>query len=202
MPYTLREKILFYSIFFSVFIILTTELLSFLNSLNRFTITTCWLVFLSFLFFLHNQSVRKNHNLSTKKKFQIYIFIIFIILILTFLIAIIYPPTTPDSMSYHMTRVMQWVQNNNIDFFPTSSTRQLIMSPFAEYVILHLYLITNSDILSNLGQLGFNQKTFLASSQQRVERSLNPFMESFNISLSLASADAFKDLIPCLAICS
>ena len=37
-----------------------------------------------------------------------------------------------------------------------------------------------SDILSNLGQLGFNQKTFLASSQQRVERSLNPFMESFN----------------------
>jgi len=37
-----------------------------------------------------------------------------------------------------------------------------------------------SDILSNLGQLGFNQKTFLASSQQRVERSLDPFMESFN----------------------
>lgn len=152
MPYTLREKILCYSIFFSVFIILATELLSFLNSINRFTIITCWLVFLSFLFFLHHQSVKKDHNLSSKKKFQVYIFIIFIILILTFLIAIIYPPTTPDSMSYHMTRVMQWVQNNNIDFFPTSSTRQLIMSPFAEYVILHLYLITNNDILSNLPQ--------------------------------------------------
>ncbi|CAH9060957.1 hypothetical protein PSEHALCIP103_02390 [Pseudoalteromonas haloplanktis] len=37
-----------------------------------------------------------------------------------------------------------------------------------------------SDILSNLGQLGFNQKTFLASSQLRVERSLDPFMENFN----------------------
>lgn len=37
-----------------------------------------------------------------------------------------------------------------------------------------------SDILSSLGQLGFNQKTFLASSQQRVERSLDPLMESFN----------------------
>ncbi|ALQ10534.1 hypothetical protein WNY97_16225 [Pseudoalteromonas fuliginea] len=37
-----------------------------------------------------------------------------------------------------------------------------------------------SDILSSLGQLGHEQKTFLASSQQRVERSLNPYMESIN----------------------
>lgn len=37
-----------------------------------------------------------------------------------------------------------------------------------------------SDILSSLGQLGHEQKTFLASSQQRVERSLNPYMESLN----------------------
>jgi hypothetical protein len=35
-----------------------------------------------------------------------------------------------------------------------------------------------SDILSSLGRLGHEQKTFLASSQQRVERSLNPYMES------------------------
>lgn len=37
-----------------------------------------------------------------------------------------------------------------------------------------------SDILSSLGQLGHQQKTFLASSQQRVERALNPYMESLN----------------------
>ncbi|WP_289157151.1 hypothetical protein [uncultured Pseudoalteromonas sp.] len=37
-----------------------------------------------------------------------------------------------------------------------------------------------SDILSSLGQLGHEQKTFLASSQQRVERSLNPYIESLN----------------------
>ncbi|CAM2832432.1 hypothetical protein [Pseudoalteromonas distincta] len=37
-----------------------------------------------------------------------------------------------------------------------------------------------SDILSSLGRLGHEQKTFLASSQQRVERSLNPYMESAN----------------------
>lgn len=37
-----------------------------------------------------------------------------------------------------------------------------------------------SDILLSLGQLGHEQKTFLASSQQRVERTLNPYMESLN----------------------
>jgi len=37
-----------------------------------------------------------------------------------------------------------------------------------------------SEILSSLGQLGYEQKTFLASSQQRVERTLNPYMESLN----------------------
>ena len=37
-----------------------------------------------------------------------------------------------------------------------------------------------SDILSSLGQLGHEQKSFLASSQQRVERMLNPYMESAN----------------------
>ncbi|WP_405597274.1 MULTISPECIES: hypothetical protein [unclassified Pseudoalteromonas] len=39
---------------------------------------------------------------------------------------------------------------------------------------------STSAILSNLGQLGHKQQTFLASSQQRVERSLNPFMEDLN----------------------
>lgn len=37
-----------------------------------------------------------------------------------------------------------------------------------------------SDILFNLGQLGHQQTSFLASSQQRVERALNPYMESIN----------------------
>ncbi|MBH0072197.1 hypothetical protein I6E78_09395 [Pseudoalteromonas sp. NZS127] len=37
-----------------------------------------------------------------------------------------------------------------------------------------------SDILFNLGQLGHQQTSFLASSQQRVERALNPYMESLN----------------------
>ena len=157
--YNLREKIICYSIFFALFFIFSTELLSFFNIVNRFTIIFSWILFLLCLFLSTYKSI-KNIFLSyifinkIKKYFSnLYIIlIILIILISTFVIAIIYPPTTPDSMAYHMPRVMSWVQNNNVEFFPTSSTRQLVMSPFAEYVILHLYLITNNDILSNLPQ--------------------------------------------------
>ena len=154
--YNLREKILCYSIFFALFFIFSTELLSFFNIINRFTIIFSWVLFLLCLFLPAYKSI-KNIFLSyfSIKKIKVYPFnfyIIFIILISTLLIAIIYPPTTPDSIAYHMPRIMSWIQNNNIEFFPTSSTRQLIMSPFAEYVILHLYLITDNDILSNLPQ--------------------------------------------------
>ena len=55
-------------------------------------------------------------------------------------------------MSYHMPRVMHWIQNQNVDFYPTSTTRQLYVSPFSEYVILHLQLIVNGDRLANLVQ--------------------------------------------------
>lgn len=37
-----------------------------------------------------------------------------------------------------------------------------------------------SDILSSLGQLGHEQKSFLASSEQRVERTLGPYREQLN----------------------
>ena len=73
-------------------------------------------------------------------------------MLITFVVSLIYPPNTPDGLSYHMPRVMQWIQNQNINFYPTSDTRQLYLGPFSELVIMHLMFLTNSDFLSNLVQ--------------------------------------------------
>ena len=51
-----------------------------------------------------------------------------------------------------MTKVMHWAQNSNVNFYPTQDLRQLILAPFAEYVILHLYLLSGTDSFSNLVQ--------------------------------------------------
>ncbi|NQY89318.1 MAG: hypothetical protein HRT51_16530 [Colwellia sp.] len=45
---------------------------------------------------------------------------------------------------------------------------------------IHGAYANTSDILASLGQLGHEQKSFLASSEQRVERALGTYMESIN----------------------
>jgi hypothetical protein len=70
----------------------------------------------------------------------------------TLLIALLSPPNNWDSMTYHMSRVMEWSQNRSLEFYPTQDPRQLWMAPFAEYAILHLRLLLGNDGLANLVQ--------------------------------------------------
>src|SRR6185369_10694518 len=46
------------------------------------------------------------------------------ILCATLATALLYPPNTWDSMTYHMPRVMHWITNANIGFYPTANSRQ------------------------------------------------------------------------------
>jgi len=80
-----------------------------------------------------------------------YLGILFIAMILT-AIAVIAPPNTFDSMTYHMSRVAHWIQNGNVEFYPTSIVRQLYSSPWAEYAILHFQVLSGSDRFANFLQ--------------------------------------------------
>lgn len=68
------------------------------------------------------------------------------------LIAIVAPPNTWDSMTYHMSRVAHWEQNHNVGHYPTYNLPQLFHPPFAEFVILHLQILSRSDRFANLVQ--------------------------------------------------
>jgi Dolichyl-phosphate-mannose-protein mannosyltransferase len=67
-------------------------------------------------------------------------------------LAVITPPNTYDSMTYHMSRVVHWIQNGSLAHYPTSIGRQLFLPPGAEFAILHLQLLTRGDRLANLVQ--------------------------------------------------
>ncbi len=67
-------------------------------------------------------------------------------------VALVAPPNTFDSMTYHMPRVMHWIENASVWPYPTNILRQLYMAPGAEFAILHLQLLAGSDRLANMPQ--------------------------------------------------
>jgi hypothetical protein len=72
----------------------------------------------------------------------------------TGLTALLAPPNTTDSMTYHMARVAHWVQNHSVAHYPTHIVRQLYQAPWAEYAIMHLQILSRGDRLANLVQYG------------------------------------------------
>ena len=65
------------------------------------------------------------------------------------LIGLMAPPNTWDSMTYHMSRVGHWIQNQSVAHYPTNIPRQLQLAPWAEYAIMHAQLLTGGDRFAN-----------------------------------------------------
>lgn len=61
-------------------------------------------------------------------------------------------PRNHDSMTYHLPRIMHWLQNRNLNYWYTSDVRELCSQPLAEMVGLLLYAIAGSDHLANMQQ--------------------------------------------------
>jgi hypothetical protein len=70
----------------------------------------------------------------------------------TLITAILSPPNTWDSMTYHMSRVMHWLQNRSVDHYPTHILRQIEMNPWAEFAITQFQALSGGDRYANLVQ--------------------------------------------------
>ncbi|GAA0714900.1 hypothetical protein Drose_02125 [Dactylosporangium roseum] len=68
------------------------------------------------------------------------------------LVALVAPPNNFDSQTYHLPKIEHWVARGDVGFYPTVIDRQLAMAPGAEYLLLHLRLLTGGDGLYNLVQ--------------------------------------------------
>ncbi len=68
------------------------------------------------------------------------------------IVAYIYAPNNVDSMTYHLARVVHWEQNQSVAHYATNLDRQVQLNPFAEFVILHLQILTGGDHFANLVQ--------------------------------------------------
>src|SRR5205807_6843545 len=67
-------------------------------------------------------------------------------------VALVAAPDNADSLSYHLPRIENWVQNRSVELYPTSIHRQAGISPGAEYLLLHLRLLAGFEEFTNVLQ--------------------------------------------------
>jgi hypothetical protein len=75
-----------------------------------------------------------------------------LIILTTLVIALVAPPNTWDSMTYHMARVANWVDHRSVRDYPTHIIRQLYLGPWAEFAITHLQILSGGDRFANCVQ--------------------------------------------------
>ena len=139
------------------FIAISTEALSIAKGISFAGLVATWSLFIlgCLLFWLRRRSHQRLSEPRPESSTPSDYFLtsaIALILAMTFITAIVYPPNTWDSMTYHMPRVVHWMNQHSLDFYPTEIQRQLYQAPLAEYAILHLQLLTDGDRLANLVQ--------------------------------------------------
>ncbi len=142
----------------AVGIFIVTEILSVFNIIQPNSIKTVWCLDVLILFFITRQ---KKLPFSSPIKEKIKVFFttqplifasIVFILSVSLTIALVAYPNTWDSMTYHLSRVMYWIQNGNVNHFPTNNDRQLGLAPFAEYCLLHIKCLSTYDPFLNVLQ--------------------------------------------------
>ncbi|MGB2572189.1 hypothetical protein ACPFP2_27645 [Micromonospora citrea] len=74
------------------------------------------------------------------------------VVLVELLVALLAEPNNYDSQTYHLPKVEHWVAQGGLDFWPTAIHRQVTIPPGAEYLLLHLRLLTGGDALHNLVQ--------------------------------------------------
>jgi len=142
---------------------LLTEGLSFTHSLTPKAISVFWLIgavalvifaarFQVFQYFVREIRAcwQEFHNM--KISYRLVGYAIAIIWLTTLILAIAVPPNNYDSMTYHLPRVMNWIQNGSVEHYVTGNARQVVQPPLSSYATLQSIITTRQDYLVNLVQ--------------------------------------------------
>lgn len=149
-----RQRLLRASILFGVLVTVITEGLSLLHGITFWGLTAAWVGVLMLLcaWILRYGGFKSLPKITfpaaTGKRWLLAG--ILLLFLATGLVAALAPVQTSDSMTYHMSRVAHWAQNRSVAHYTTGIERQLFMSPLAEYIVLHVFVLGRGDTLVNL----------------------------------------------------
>lgn len=162
-----RDSILSALIIGGVIVTAITEILSLFKLLKFEWLMVLWLLIDVGLIAAYWQLYRKrekpaeeNNKLKIENLFNlplsslILVGGVTLIVAIVGLVAIVAPPNHSDSMEYHMSRVVHWMQNANIAHYPTHTLFQLFQNPWSEFAITNFQILSGGDRFANLIQWG------------------------------------------------
>lgn len=152
----LRDSFIISAVVTGLFITVSTEILSLFDSLAYTPLAACWLLHLVALaawnYYHRTPHAPQVAGTGTTVFQKVLLAMLFSVVGVTGITAIAAAPNNFDSLTYHLPRVMHWIQNRSVEHYPTHIDRQLLMAPFSEYAIMHLQILSGSDRFANCVQ--------------------------------------------------
>ncbi len=153
-----RSSVLSAAIIWGLCLTSVTEILSIANSITFDSLAGAWAAIDTFLIYQYVRVIKQKQLYTRQPELQLSRFSILLlygvatIVLSVGVVAIVARPNNWDSMTYHLPRVMHWIQNHHVGYYPTNYLPQLYQKPWTEYVILHLQILSGGDRLANLVQ--------------------------------------------------
>jgi len=154
-----RRAFLVASVLWGASVVGVTEILSVPRLLTRAAVAVSWaaicLGVLAFLLVLRRRTPRVNPpnaapDAPLDRVTRGLLAAAIVIVLLVGINALVAPPDGWDAMEYHLPRVVMWMSNHSVRLYATPDYAQLIFGPWAEYAMMHTYLLWGSDRLVNL----------------------------------------------------
>ena len=154
-----RSATLSSALVWGVLVTASTEILTLFRFLTFGSVLTWWLLAVIALGFIYYRLIRKKKRslpLLTIPKISPVLLVLLggvvFIAVTVGVIAVVAPPNNWDSMTYHMSRVVHWIQNHSVAHYPTYFLAQLFYPPFSGFAIMHLQILSGDDYMANLVQ--------------------------------------------------
>jgi 4-amino-4-deoxy-L-arabinose transferase-like glycosyltransferase len=157
-----RRSLLLTFVSVGTLIALSTEGLSLMRGLTLQGLLIFWVIVDGLLFVIFRQQGKRKVAPALAPEswqqwspfYQGLLISLIVIGIAIGLTALISPPNNFDSMTYHLGRMVHWIQNQTVAHYPTHIQRQLYSGSWPGFALTQLYLLSGGDQLLNLVQWG------------------------------------------------
>ncbi|KWT84059.1 ArnT family glycosyltransferase [Candidatus Magnetominusculus xianensis] len=146
------------SVVWGFLLVISTEVLSLLRALSYWPILTFWGIAAVAACLIYCVLIVKSKPIVFKtplplSRFELILLsYIAFIFVATAVISFSSAPNNWDSMTYHLSRVMHWIQNRGVAHYPTNVTFQLYINPGAEFALVHFIILGGGDQFVNFIQ--------------------------------------------------